>query len=79
MSEAQGATVGVSRKQRAALARALIRQAGTLVEFWDECAERDPDLAGIDAQTASEVFGQWCARLPGDAWSAFLVDPNTSA
>ena len=69
--------MALTRKQRAAVAAALISEAGTLLEFW---AEKTADLGWIDgldevsADDAAECLADWLQRLPGNSWHASL--PN---
>ncbi|MET7816240.1 hypothetical protein ABZT26_36060 [Streptomyces sp. NPDC005395] len=61
-----------AREQKRRVARALLVQAGSLVEFWSE----DPHSEGVDAEFARECLARWMKALPGDDWDLRLGDPN---
>lgn len=55
------------------VARALIHQAGNLVEFWSALGDDDR----VDAEYARECLARWLKDLPGDAWDIRLNPPRT--
>ena len=66
-----------TKKQKEALAAALISKAGDLIEFWSEQIENDPNrevLVDIDASDAARQIAVWLQRLPGDSWSTMLPE-----
>lgn len=59
------------------VARVLLGEAGTLVEFWSEkAADRmEPEEAEqIDGEFARQCLASWLKRLPGDDWDIRLGD-----
>lgn len=58
-------------QQKAIVAEHLIREAGTLVEFWSE--KGDPD---IPVEFVRECLQKWLQRLPGTAWDTQLDHPG---
>lgn len=67
----------LTKKQKEALAAALISKAGDLIEFWSEQIENDPNrevLETIDADQAARQLAIWLQRLPGDSWSTMLPE-----
>ncbi|MCZ0983851.1 hypothetical protein O1L60_44620 [Streptomyces diastatochromogenes] len=56
------------------VARALMHQAGNLVEFWGAIGDDDR----VDAEFARECLARWLRGLPGDDWDIRLNPPKTS-
>ncbi|MEU3399380.1 hypothetical protein [Streptomyces filamentosus] len=64
--------MGTADKKRL-VARALLHQAGTLVEFWSVLGDDDQ----VDAEFARECLARWLQGLPGDDWDIRLDPPAT--
>ncbi|MEV1042947.1 hypothetical protein AB0J01_41265 [Streptomyces sp. NPDC050204] len=54
--------------------RALLLQAGNLVEFWSVLGDDDR----VDAEFARECLARWLKDLPGDDWDVRLDAPRTT-
>ncbi|WP_181800369.1 hypothetical protein [Streptomyces ipomoeae] len=65
--------LGTNAKKRL-VARALLSQAGNLVEFWSEMGD-----ASVDADFARACLATWLAPLPGDDWDIRLDPPRLPA
>ncbi len=66
----------MNQAQKRALAMEVIHQVANLAEFWDEYADRNPDLEGIDRSEAAQTMANWLGRLPGDRWDLRLPQPT---
>jgi hypothetical protein len=55
------------------VARALLAQAGNLVEFWGEMGD-----SAVDAEFARKCLARWMKPLPGDDWDIRLGDPDAA-
>ncbi|WP_333745574.1 hypothetical protein [Streptomyces sp. IBSBF 2950] len=64
--------LGANAKKRL-VARALLIQAGHLVEFWGEMGD-----SAVDAEFARECLARWMRPLPGDDWDVRLGDPGAA-
>ncbi|MEU9777566.1 hypothetical protein [Streptomyces sp. NPDC047968] len=62
--------LGVNERKRR-VAKALIQQAGTLVEFWGEMG--DP---AVDGEFARACLARWLEDLPGKDWDLRLNEPS---
>ncbi|WP_435245034.1 hypothetical protein [Streptomyces tendae] len=65
--------LGVTAKKHL-VARALLHQAGNLVEFWSGFNDDDR----VDAEFARECLNRWLQDLPGEDWDTRLDPPGTS-
>ncbi|MER0443087.1 hypothetical protein ABR738_00600 [Streptomyces sp. Edi4] len=65
--------LGITEKKHI-VARALLHQAGNLVEFWSAIGDDDR----VDAAFARECLNRWLKDLPGDAWDLRLGPAKTS-
>ncbi|QKV98147.1 hypothetical protein HUT19_41230 (plasmid) [Streptomyces sp. NA02950] len=63
---------GVNEKKRL-VARALLAQAGNLVEFWGEMGDSE-----VDAEFARACLARWMRPLPGGDWDIRLGDPDAA-
>lgn len=71
-------TPRLTRAQKAALARALLRAAGDAVEFWSDFIDPyddDDAIKGIDAEKAAEQFARWLRPLRRFGWDTRLPEP----
>lgn len=67
----------MNKQQKEALANALLREAGTLIEFWSDKTADSSDsetLATIDPDEAAHQLAVWLKRLPGDGWDLRLPE-----
>ncbi|MFJ4965949.1 hypothetical protein ACIP6P_26490 [Streptomyces sp. NPDC088729] len=62
--------LGVNEKKRR-VAKCLIQQAATMVEFWGEMG--DP---AVDGEFARECLARWLEDLPGKDWDLRLNEPR---
>lgn len=60
----------LTKEQKAKIVTALIDEAGTIVEFWDE-----KGLADIPAEEGRAYLASLMRRLPGNSWDSRLGDP----
>jgi len=69
----------ISREQKQQIAAVLLDCAGTRIEFWDEICENsgETDLVGM-GEIASELFGKWLDKLPGDNWDMRIKNEKAS-
>lgn len=65
--------LGVNEKKRR-VAKRLIQQAATMVEFWGEMG--DPD---VDSEFARACLARWLEDLPGKDWDLRLNEPRPAA
>lgn len=65
--------LGITAKKHVVV-RALLHQAGNLVEFWSDFVDDDR----VDAEFARECLNRWLQDLPGDDWDTRLAPPRTS-
>jgi hypothetical protein len=63
----------MTRKQKEALAFAVMSQAANLIEFWSENSETY-GIDDIDPNEARKQIAAWMSRLPGGAWDTRLDD-----
>lgn len=63
--------MALSRKQKADIAAALIREAGTLAEFWTE-----KGLSDIPCDEGVAYLASLMRKMPGDAWDKRLGKPD---
>lgn len=69
----------LNRKAKAALASALLAQAGNLVEFRQEMLGEYEDLWDVDTDDIALQLTTWLQRLPGESWNHFLPNPDAIA
>lgn len=65
--------LGVNEKKKLVV-RALLAQAGNLVEFWSVLGDDER----VDAEFARECLNRWLKDLPGDDWDIRLDAPGTA-
>ncbi|MER5302229.1 hypothetical protein ABT039_22600 [Streptomyces lasiicapitis] len=65
--------LGVKDKKHLVV-RALLAQAGNLVEFWSVLGRDDE----VDAEFARECLARWLRDLPGEEWDVRLDPPGTA-
>jgi len=69
----------MTRKEKQALASMLICEAGSLIEFYQEKIETDPNselLKNIPVSEAAQTIANWLKNLPTQDWSMFLPPPK---
>ena len=66
------APLGTNEMKRR-VARALLLQAGNLVEFWGEMGD-----SAVDAEFARKCLARWMRPLPGDEWDFRLGAPDAA-
>lgn len=67
----------MNRAEKQALATLLIREAGNIVEFWEEkrdSAAGDEILQGVTTKQVARQLAVWLKDLPGTNWDARLAD-----
>lgn len=65
----------MTKEQKRALAAVLIREAGNLVEFWEEkqaSGYGDECLNGLSSNDIGLQLAIWLKDLPGDEWDTRL-------
>lgn len=71
--------MGLTHKQKHALARVILDAVGDKIEFWSEYIPTSPDyevLKDIPGTLIAEQFTRWLQHLPGDTWDTRLPSPR---
>lgn len=69
----------MNREEKQALARFVIGEVGTALEFWSEKIESYPDheiLKNLDGSEVRQVVSNWLQHLPGESWHFMLPTPK---
>ena len=64
----------LTREQKTKVVEALMYQAGSMAEFWDEMG---PGQDGVPFEEGRAYLAALMRRMPGDSWDLRLGDPTT--
>ena len=66
----------MTNKDKDAVALALMRAAGNLLESYQDGSGRFDGIAHLDQEEVRQCLASWLKRLPGTGWDMRLGKPN---